>query len=114
MLISIAQLRTEIYALQCAEKPLPFSITFWTADRKLKTGGDGIELQGCMLMKNQFGHSKKGKVHKPKSEEHRRDPNHHINDTFNIIHVESQNKFCVHFDLVTQFNQKTVVPNVYE
>ncbi len=114
-LISIAQFRELIYQLQCSEKPLPFSITFWTANRKENTGGDGIELKNCMLMKNQFGRSKiTDKPNLPKSEKLRRDPNHHIHNTFNVIHNESQNKFCVHFDLVTEYNQKQIVPNVYE
>ncbi len=113
-LLSIAQLRTEINKIQCAESPLPFSILFWTANRKDGTGGDGIELEGCMLMKNQFGRPKKDKPNKPLSPEHKRDANHHINDTFNIVHLESQNKFKVHFDLITKFQGKTVIPNIYE
>jgi len=108
--MSIAQMRAEIIRMESTELPVEFSILFWTCNRKEKTGGDGIELQGCLLTKNQHGKQSPKYSPKPIGEYHQKDPQNHVNNTFNIIHKESQKIFKVHYDLVTKFQGKTVVP----
>lgn len=110
--ISTAQMRAEITRMESSELAVSFSILFWTCNRKQKTGGDGIELSDCLLMKNQRGKQSPKFSPKPLSDHHKKDPQNHVNNTFNIIHEPSQNIFKVRYDLVTKFQGKQVVPYI--
>jgi hypothetical protein len=97
--------------------PNPFSITFISCNRKNKTGGDIIELQNCLLLKNQVGRPaiiKNKEVSKEVIKQLLKDPNHLKNQTFNIIQSESQHIFKVHKNLIICFCGKTVIPAYYE
>jgi hypothetical protein len=92
-------------------RPLPFSLTFITADRIRNTGGDIIfipEAQKCVGKKNgQVLFPTPVNVNSPNSIT--KDPHHRENETRNIYLPNGQVR-KVHVRLITKFNGKTVIP----
>lgn len=112
-IISIPDVRKELLRYKDSDSPIFFNISFVTANRKKKTGGEIIHLDNCLLMKNQNGRPR-SKNYQPIVREPLRDPNHHRNQTFNIVQVDSQTKFTVHTNLIVRFQNKKVVAAHYE
>lgn len=78
-------------------KPVPFSISFVTADEKRGTGGDVITLKEAICI---GGPTKKKKI---------RNPHHDVNFTRNIRAVDGDRIITVHPLLVTRLNGKTKI-----
>lgn len=112
-IISISDVRKELLRFKDSEIAIRFNISFVTANRQRKTGGEIIKLDNCLLMKNQNGRPR-SKNYQPIVRELLRDPNHHRNQTFNIVQEDSQTKFTVHTNLITRFQNKKVVAAHYE
>jgi len=87
-------------------KPVPFSIEFWTADRKLKTGGELLALEGCILSKNQ----KYGKAREKETivNTNPKKQNHWENSTRNLVILSSGQIRKCHIRLIEKFNGQNV------
>lgn len=93
-------------------RPLPFSITFVTADRTRRRGGEIIfidKAQKCVGKRN-GGVLYPTPVNPVSPGSIARDPNHRQNDTRNIFIPSSGQVRKVHLRLITQFNGKRVIP----
>lgn len=76
---------------------IPFSITFVTADRKKRTGGEKITWDEAVF------------VGGPNRRDSGRNPNHFYNHTRNIRHYRSDRITTIHPHLVLVFNGMEVV-----
>lgn len=76
---------------------IPFSITFVTADRAKRTGGQKITWDEAVF------------VGGPSSRDKARNPNHYYNSTRNIRHAKSDRITTIHTHLVLVFNGLKVV-----
>lgn len=76
---------------------IPFSVTFVTADRKKRTGGQKITYDEAVF------------VGGPSSKDKERNPNHYFNHTRNIRHKNSDRITTIHPHLVLVFNGLKVV-----
>jgi len=76
---------------------IPFSLTFVTADRKKRTGGQRLTFDEAIF------------VGGPSSKDKERNPNHYYNSTRNIRHTNSDRITTIHAHLVLVFNGMKVV-----
>ena len=93
------------------DKGEPFAITFCTANRKKKSGGEMIQLEGCVLHNRTKASSKAPHAVKDIEAEETtisRPPHHNQNDTRNIRLANGQVR-KLHIRLITSFNNKTVI-----
>jgi hypothetical protein len=86
--------------------PVPFSISFCTADLKKKTGGEILTIEKAVLAKNQEGvkETPAGIVAPATTKK----ANHWDNETRNIMLLPSKNIRKVHIRLITKLNGQTV------
>ena len=93
-------------------RPVPFSITFITADRTRNTGGEIInisEAQKC-VGKQSGSVLYATPVNASSTNSVARDPHHRENETRNIFIPISGQVRKVHLRLITQLNGKKIIP----
>lgn len=88
-------------------KAVPFSIEFWTADRKKKTGGELIKVDSCILARNQK--KEKGTQASGAENKNSKAQNHWENSTRNILILSSNRIRKCHIRLIENFNGKKVL-----
>lgn len=94
-------------------KPIPFSITFFSADLERNTGGEKTKIDARIVTKyRQFG---SGNGEDTSTGAHvsitgkSKNPNHGINFTRNLIIPGKEHPVKVHPRLITHFNNMRVV-----
>ena len=113
-IISLQQVRYEIKQMLMSQTPVSFQICFVTANRSEKTGGEIIDLNNCLLLRNQRGRPFKQATNIKLIKSAIRDPKHHSNQSFNIIQRDTDRIYKVHINLTIGFQNKSVVPAHYE
>lgn len=80
----------------------PFSLVFSTADRKRRTGGELLRLEGCV----KTGGDKEPMVPTPAAvaQTVKRKPGHRANQTINVTILSSGKVRKLHVRLLTEFN----------
>ena len=94
-------------AIDKEDKPIPFSITYVTYNRKNKTGGEVVSIEQavkCITMR-------KGKVvyDTRKMSSAKRPPNHYRNSTRNLLIVGTDQIRKLNIRLITEFNGQKVI-----
>lgn len=92
-------------------EPTPFSLTFVTANRSKKTGGEIITVKRAILSKYEKSlpaHLQDAGTTRTTSTGKGKNPNHFFNGTRNIIDLDTQTFIKVHIRLITHFNGQQV------
>lgn len=87
---------------------IPFDLTWWKFDKRMKTGGEVGELNEAVILSSEQSISSiKQTQTKPKI---KRPPNHYENFTRNIVHRPSGTKAKVHALFIRSINNMKVIP----
>ncbi|MDL5050655.1 hypothetical protein QQ054_32145 [Oscillatoria amoena NRMC-F 0135] len=104
-IISLTNALDVIYNTDRQGNPVPFSISFWTANERNQTGGDEITFNRAVLHIKIRGKS----VNVAKAIKRRtRNPNHKANGTINIRQLGSDGITTIHPWLIKELNGKKV------
>jgi hypothetical protein len=88
------------------DRPIPFAITFVTADRQRKKGGKIMELNGAILSKHNTLLPKY--IRTVDGHGNSKTPRHYENSTRNVQSPDGTIT-KVHIRLITQFNSKKII-----
>jgi hypothetical protein len=91
------------------KNPIPFSITFITADLNRNTGGEVITLEKAVLFSN---HQKvRAKIQSPTTAHTQASTNNRgATDTYLIVCLHTQKLYLVHTQLICEINHLPILP----
>jgi len=91
-------------------RPVPFSITFVTADKRRDKGGEWLSIDHAVLSRN-VRKKRHGKVLPKQKSSALGTQNHFANATRNVLCAKSGNTFKVHIYLIKKINGQEVAWN---
>lgn len=90
-------------------KPIPFSITFYTADMERGTGGERIKIETPVATKYRQVQHHASPASALETSQKSKSPHHGVHFTRNILYPGKEHPVKVHGRLITRFNGKRVI-----
>jgi hypothetical protein len=106
-MLQLTQVLEQMEKTDKGGNPLPFTVTFVTANTQTEEGGDLVTLKGAVLAQKIKGLPTYAKRAIQQEDEAIKNPKHWENGTRNLWHNERYVK--VHIRLITQFNGTKVI-----